>query len=132
MIHCVRMSRKKPYLWSLVVWVVFVLVNVIVFEIVFDLNRVLEIAIVLNLSTFLLFGLDKFFAVHGWRRIPERILYLATLLGGSIGTLLGMHTFRHKTRKTSFQFVVAFLILIQVALLVLYLQQTGALQTSVL
>ncbi|NQV12346.1 DUF1294 domain-containing protein, partial [Candidatus Uhrbacteria bacterium] len=41
------------------------------------------------------------------------ILYAVTLAGGTAGALIGMHTFRHKTRKSSFQIVVAFIMLVQ-------------------
>ncbi len=72
--------------------------------------------IALNIATLLLFGFDKLSAQVGLRRIPERLLYLATFLGGSIGALIAMYVFRHKTRKMSFQLVIALLILIQIAL----------------
>jgi len=72
--------------------------------------------IALNIATLLLFGFDKLSAQVGLRRIPERLLYLATFLGGSIGALIAMYVFRHKTRKTSFQLVIALLVLIQIAL----------------
>lgn len=74
----------------------------------------------LNLATFILMLLDKFFASLHTRRIPERVLYVATFFGGSVGMLVGMYLFHHKSRKTSFQFVVAILVLIQIGL-ILYL-----------
>ncbi len=47
-------------------------------------------------------GLDKSKAKrHAWR-IPERTLFLASLLGGSIGTWAGMYLFRHKTKHWYF------------------------------
>ena len=71
----------------------------------------------LTISTFFLFGWDKLQAHFCGLRVPEKILYLATFLGGSLGALSGMYLFRHKTRKTSFQVVIAFLLLVQLALL---------------
>lgn len=56
----------------------------------------------LNLWAFVLFGLDKRYAVHGKRRIPERTLLLACCCAGAIGAWLGVRVFRHKTRKLSF------------------------------
>ena len=75
-----------------------------------------------NLATFLLYGFDKWQAGGKRLRVPEIIFYTVTFLGGSIGTLLGMQVFHHKTRKTSFQLVVAILLLIQVALAVSFLK----------
>ncbi len=77
-----------------------------------------RVFIELNLATFLLFGFDKLSAQLRRQRISEYVLYLATLLGGSIGTLLAMNLLRHKTRKTSFQIVVALLILLQIAIVI--------------
>lgn len=57
----------------------------------------------INLFTFLFFGLDKWKARHpGMRRIPERNLFLSALLGGSLGALLGMKVFHHKTLHRAF------------------------------
>lgn len=51
---------------------------------------------------FILMGADKKKAVqHKWR-IPEKSLFLIALVGGSIGVLLGMVVFRHKTKHLSF------------------------------
>ena len=46
--------------------------------------------------------LDKRKAKYGRWRIPENTLFLITLLGGGIGTISGMYTFRHKTKKIKF------------------------------
>lgn len=47
-------------------------------------------------------GIDKQRAVKKAWRIPERTLFLAALLGGSIGSFLGMYAFRHKTKHIKF------------------------------
>jgi len=72
----------------------------------------------LNALTFVLMFLDKWFAHARMRRVPERLFYLLTFLGGSLGMLLGMFLFRHKTKKLSFQLIVGILILVQIALFV--------------
>ena len=55
-----------------------------------------------NFITFLLYGDDKSRARrHAWR-IPEKVLIGAAVIGGSIGALLGMSIFHHKTRKPKF------------------------------
>lgn len=60
-----------------------------------------------NLTAFCLFGLDKRKAKRKVRRpqvwrIRERTLLLWALAGGSVGAILGMRLFRHKTRKARF------------------------------
>lgn len=62
--------------------------------------------------SFLLFGLDKWRAGRGGRRIAEATLLWAGALGGWPGGLLGMIVFRHKSAKGSFQlkFAAAFLV----------------------
>ena len=56
-----------------------------------------------NLIAFALMGVDKIKAKRGSWRIPEKTLFLAALLGGSVGSLMGMSLFRHKTRHWSFR-----------------------------
>ncbi len=58
--------------------------------------------IVINIVTWIAFGLDKWKAKSGKWRIPERTLLLMALAGGSLGALAGMIMFRHKTRKAKF------------------------------
>ena len=58
--------------------------------------------IVINIVTWIAFGLDKWKAKSGKWRIPERTLLLLALAGGSLGALAGMIMFRHKTRKAKF------------------------------
>jgi len=58
--------------------------------------------IIMNLIGFLLMGIDKRKAVKRAFRIPESTLFIVALIGGSLGSLLGMYTFRHKTRHWYF------------------------------
>ncbi len=69
-----------------------------------------------NVVAFLLFGFDKWMARGGGWRISEKILWLVALVGGSVGALAGMNFFRHKTRKASFQFVLACIVLLHVGI----------------
>ena len=46
--------------------------------------------------------IDKQKAKKGKWRIPEKTLFIITALGGGIGTISGMYTFRHKTQKVAF------------------------------
>jgi uncharacterized membrane protein YsdA (DUF1294 family) len=70
----------------------------------------------INILTFFYFGIDKIKARGGKRRVSEKKLWILSLIGGSIGALLGMHYFRHKTKKISFQFILALVIFIQLGI----------------
>ncbi len=80
---------------------------------------------VMSLLAFLLFGTDKLKAKTGRRRIPERTLLAAALLGGGAGALLGMYAFHHKTRKPPFPLLVPLFFLLQAALAVLLWARGG-------
>ena len=56
----------------------------------------------INLMTFGIFGIDKWKARKGKWRIPEDTLIWLSIVGGSVGALLGMYLFRHKTQKRKF------------------------------
>lgn len=60
--------------------------------------------ILINLIAFWLMGLDKSRARRNRWRIPEKILFLSAILGGSAGSTAGMWVFRHKTRHWYFVF----------------------------
>lgn len=55
--------------------------------------------------SFVLYGWDKRQARCGGRRIPEKTLHVAALLGGWPGAWAGQQVFRHKTQKVSFRIV---------------------------
>ena len=59
--------------------------------------------LVINLITFILYGVDKRRAKRGLWRIPEKTLLAGTWLLGGIGAWLAMRTFRHKTKHIAFQ-----------------------------
>ena len=56
----------------------------------------------LNIFGFVQFGVDKYKAKRGQWRIPENTLFMTALLGGSLGCIIGMRVFRHKTKHKSF------------------------------
>ena len=69
----------------------------------------------LNIVTFFLFGLDKARAKRQKFRIPERTLFLLSILGGSIGALAGMQLWKHKTRHHTFRIGIPAILLVQSA-----------------
>ena len=71
-----------------------------------------------NVVTFTVYGIDKRKARRGAWRIPEKTLFLLPLLGGSVGALLGMKVFRHKTKHWYFVWGVPAILLAQLALAV--------------
>lgn len=74
--------------------------------------------IAVNGATFALYGIDKRQAKKGRWRIPERTLLLLPLLGGSVGGILGMAVFHHKTRHWYFRIGLPAMFLLQTALAV--------------
>ena len=58
--------------------------------------------VMINAAGFILFGIDKHRAKKRQWRIPEKSLFLLAFLGGSLGCLLGMRIFHHKTRHQRF------------------------------
>ena len=73
---------------------------------------------VINLLTFIVYGADKHRARKGKWRVPEKTLFLLPLLGGSIGALLGMRVFHHKTKHWYFVWGIPAILLAQIALAV--------------
>ena len=65
-------------------------------------------------------GLDKWKAKKGRWRVPEKVLFLLSILGGSVGMYLGMFTFRHKTKHWYFVIGIPAIILVQAALLIYF------------
>lgn len=123
---------KSPYSRALIPWGFFVFASSVLIGSFFHLPWLLSLFIGLNVGAFLLYGLDKLLAGSNSQRIPERILWLSAFLGGSIGAIAGMQLFRHKTKKTSFQFVFALLVLLQIALIFLYLKYNSTLIDGIL
>ena len=73
---------------------------------------------VINLATFAVYGADKRRARRGKWRVPEKTLFLLPLLGGSVGALLGMRMFHHKTKHWYFVWGIPAILLAQLALAV--------------
>ncbi|MBU5612967.1 DUF1294 domain-containing protein [Geomonas azotofigens] len=76
--------------------------------------------LLLSLCAFLLYAADKHAALRGGRRIRERTLHLAGLLGGWPGAVLAQHLLHHKSRKRSFQLAFRLTALANSAALALY------------
>lgn len=75
--------------------------------------------LVINLDGLILMGVDKSRARRGRRRIPEATLFLVAALGGSVGVLIGMYAFRHKTQPDSFTIGIPLILFFEAVLLAL-------------
>jgi len=75
----------------------------------------------INILGFSLMGVDKRRArSNSARRIPERTLFFTALAGGSVGALVGMWTFRHKTKHWYFVWGMPAILLVQGVILMRY------------
>ena len=84
------------------------------------MNIILDYLLVVNIATFILYGIDKYKAKKGRWRISEATLLLMAVIGGSIGAWAGMRLWHHKTMHKKFKYGIPVMIILQVCL-VLYL-----------
>ena len=82
--------------------------------------------LLINAAAFMLMLVDKRKARKNRWRIPERTLILSAAFGGSIGALLGMYTFRHKTKHLKFTLGIPAILIAQIALAIWIFQKIGA------
>lgn len=78
--------------------------------------------LIVNAVSFLLMLADKQKAKKNLWRIPESTLLLSAAIGGSIGSLAGMYTFRHKTKHLKFTLGVPVILVLQMAAVFLFLR----------
>ncbi|OIO18622.1 MAG: DUF1294 domain-containing protein [Candidatus Magasanikbacteria bacterium CG_4_9_14_0_2_um_filter_41_10] len=81
-------------------------------------------ALAVSTVSFFYIGRDKEHARHGGTRTPEVVLWFLAAIGGTPGIFLGMKAFHHKTKKISFQLILAFILLTQLGGGLFFLQQT--------
>ena len=82
--------------------------------------------LLINAAAFILMLVDKRKARKNRWRIPERTLILSAAFGGSIGALLGMYTFRHKTKHLKFTLGIPAILIAQISLAIWIFQKIGA------
>ena len=80
--------------------------------------------IIINIVTFLVYGIDKWKARKAMWRVREASLLMLAVLGGSIGAWLGMKVWHHKTQHKKFRYGIPAIIIIQLVIIgfFLYLQ----------
>ena len=84
----------------------------------------LAIFIILNLISFITYGVDKHKAVKNKWRIPESTLILLALIGGAVGAILGMKVFRHKTKHPKFYIGVPLILVLHIVIVALFIYLT--------
>ena len=67
----------------------------------------------LSVITFVVYGIDKWKAKKDKWRIPESTLLLLAIVGGSIGALLGMKVWHHKTMHKKFKYGIPLILVLQ-------------------
>ena len=80
-------------------------------------NVLLYYLIVINIVTFLVYGIDTWKAKQGSWRISGAFLMILAVIGGSIGALLGMKVWHHKTMHKKFKYGLPLVLLAQIALI---------------
>ena len=93
---------------------------------IFTVQNIVIYLIIINIIGFFAMWIDKRKAQKGRWRISEQALFYITLLGGGIGTIAGLYTFRHKTKKLRFTIGLPVIliseIVIAIYLIIKYLQ----------
>ncbi len=80
------------------------------------MNILLYYLLIINIAGFLSMLVDKQKAIHNKWRIPENTLMTISLIGGSLGALLGMYIFHHKTRHIKFKFGIPLILFLQIVI----------------
>ena len=88
---------------------------------ILSIKNIIIYLIVINLIGFFMMWSDKRRAKWGKWWIPEQTLFIVTALGGGIGTIAGMYTFHHKTKKLKFTIGLPTILILEI-ILVVYLK----------
>lgn len=116
-IEVIRLKQTSPYVAYAALSILVTAVLTYAVWLNFEVSGLVAYGVAINIASLFFMGLDKALARKGALRTPEVIPFCMALLGGSPGVLLGIHVFRHKTRKASFQFVLLLIVVAQCALL---------------
>jgi uncharacterized membrane protein YsdA (DUF1294 family) len=77
------------------------------------MNYLITYFIIINIVTFITFGLDKYYAIKNKFRVSESTLFCLCIIGGSFLGYVGMKVFRHKTKKLFFRIGVPLIMIIE-------------------
>ena len=82
---------------------------------IYEHNVITWYLVILNVVAILISGWDKVCAMRQWWRVPELTLLLFALAGGSIGAMIAIQVFHHKTLHWKFKYGVPLILILQVA-----------------
>lgn len=85
-----------------------------------SLKNIILYVLIINIIGFLAMGIDKFKAKRGYWRIPENTLIMIAVLGGGLGDLIGMYTFRHKTKKGKFFVGIPVILVLEILIIIFF------------
>ena len=74
--------------------------------------------LIINIITFIIYGIDKYKSIKHKYRISEDTLIILVILGGAIGAFFGMIIFHHKTKKKKFTILIPIIMLLWVYILI--------------
>ena len=77
--------------------------------------------VVINVVTFVVYGIDKRRAIKGKWRISEKALIMLAVCGGSIGAWIGMQVFRHKTKHLLFVIGVPLIFFVEIVIVIYFI-----------
>lgn len=86
------------------------------------LESISIIIVIINIVTFIIYGIDKYKAKKGKWRIPENSLIGLAIIGGSIGAYLGMIVWHHKTMHLKFKYGIPLIIVIQLVIAYMFVK----------
>lgn len=88
---------------------------------IFNLQNLIIYLIIINIITFLAMLIDKKKAKKSKWRIKESTLFILVLLGGGIGGITGMYSFRHKTKKKIFTIGFPLILILEILLYICFI-----------
>ena len=88
-------------------------------EKVFSIQNIVLYLLIINIITFLTMWYDKHQAKKNNWRVSEKALFILCMIGGSIGGIVGMYVFRHKTKKWYFKYGFPAILIIQILIAII-------------
>jgi uncharacterized membrane protein YsdA (DUF1294 family) len=79
--------------------------------------------LLINIVSFFFMGLDKYKAMKNLWRTPEKTLFLLAILGGSLGSNIGMYIFHHKTKHKSFVIGMPTIFILHIIVVIFYIHK---------
>ncbi len=120
-----RVLMSRIFLFSITISQLIILIFIFDLKTYFQILKLLRnkyfiyYLFLINIITFILFGFDKYNALHQKKRVSNLSLLFFSFIGGSIGAVIAMKNFRHKTKKDYYVIGLKYIIVMQVLFLIL-------------